>query len=102
MRKGKTMTRGAWILVATLVALLALAVVFAVRAWNVAGEASGLDSQISLHGGIALLLGAFGTIALGAGLMALVFLSHRSGHDEVVHDEFRERFPETDDDMPGR
>lgn len=98
MRKDKTMSRGAWFLVVVLVGLLALAAVFAVRAWNVAGDASGMDSQISLHGGIALLLGAFGTIALGAGLMALVFLSHRSGHDEAVHEEHRDRFPEMDDD----
>lgn len=98
MTKDRGMSRAGWFLVVVLVALLALAVAFAVRAWNVAGETSGMDSQISLHGGVALLLGAFGTIALGAGLMALVFLSHRTGHDQAVHDEYKERFPEADDD----
>ncbi len=37
------------------------------------------------HGVAALILGITITIALGIGLMALVFASGRSRHDEAVH-----------------
>lgn len=90
------MGRAGWVLVGLLTALLALAVVFAVRAWNSTGAATG-GGEITLNGGIALVLGAVGTIVLGAGLMALVFLSNRSGHDEVVHREYQNRVPDPDD-----
>ena len=38
--------------------------------------------ELGLHGWVALIAGAFGTIVLGCGLMALSFYSSRSGHDE--------------------
>lgn len=38
--------------------------------------------EISRHGWIALTLGAVATFLVGAGLMALVFFSHRRGYDE--------------------
>ncbi len=45
------------------------------------------DMEINLHGVIALLLGVTLTVFLGVGLMALVFHSGRSRHDELVrHD----------------
>lgn len=37
------------------------------------------------HGITALILGITITVALGIGLMALVFVSGRSRHDEAVH-----------------
>lgn len=40
------------------------------------------DVEISRHGWIALGLGAAATFLVGAGLMALVFFSHRRGYDE--------------------
>jgi protein-S-isoprenylcysteine O-methyltransferase Ste14 len=36
------------------------------------------------NGYLALVLGVIGTVALGGGLMALVFFSHRYGYDEKV------------------
>jgi hypothetical protein len=45
------------------------------------------DVQISYNGLIAIFVGAFFTILLGAGLMSLVFFSARHGFDEQVdHD----------------
>ncbi len=42
---------------------------------------------LSIHGVIALLIGVTLTVILGVGLMALVFHSGRSRHDELVrHD----------------
>lgn len=42
------------------------------------------DVQMDTSGYVALVAGVIFTVALGAGLMALVFYSHRSGHDERV------------------
>ena len=38
--------------------------------------------ELGVHGWVALIAGAFGTIVLGCGLMTLSFYSSRSGHDE--------------------
>ncbi|WP_035705466.1 hypothetical protein [Niveispirillum irakense] len=77
------MSRGALLIIACLVGLLALAITLAVIAWN----AMDAPLNISLHGFIALGLGAVGSLAVGGGLMALVFFSNRSGHDQAVHEE---------------
>ncbi|WP_421881991.1 hypothetical protein [Pacificispira sp.] len=45
---------------------------------------TGLD--ISIHGYIAILLTLIGVFALYLGLLYLLRLSHRSGHDEIVYD----------------
>ncbi len=42
------------------------------------------------HGWIALGLGTFFSLVIGCGLMALMFFSSRSGHDEVA-DPLRHR-----------
>ena len=45
------------------------------------------DVQISYNGLVAIFVGAFFTILLGASLMSLVFFSARNGFDEQVdHD----------------
>jgi hypothetical protein len=67
--------------IVVLLALLAASVAVAVWAWQEMGEV-----EISRHGLIALGLGAVVTFALGAGLMALLFISHRRGYDERAHD----------------
>jgi len=48
------------------------------------------------HGWIALVLGTFFSLGIGGGLMALMFFSSRSGHDEVA-DPFR---PKENDKPP--
>jgi len=41
------------------------------------------DSEISAAGWLAMGLGVIVTLALGIGLMALVFISNRRGYDEI-------------------
>lgn len=45
------------------------------------------DLGLSVHGTIALFIGATLTIFVGVGLMALVFYSDRSRHDELISRE---------------
>ena len=61
------------------IAALIVAVVVAVSVgnWNFVG-----NSGIDLNGWIALILGVIVTLAVGIGLMALVFISNRRGYDE--------------------
>ena len=61
----------------SLLALLAMALAFAVWTWSDLGEV-----EISAAGMTALVLGALATLALGGGLMFLVFYSSRHGHDD--------------------
>jgi hypothetical protein len=56
-----------------------------VSAWN---DASSVE--MSIHGWIALGLGTFFSLLIGCGLMALMFYSNRSGHDDVA-DPFRKK-----------
>jgi hypothetical protein len=41
------------------------------------------DSEISAAGWLAMGLGVIVTLAVGVGLMALVFISNRCGYDEI-------------------
>jgi hypothetical protein len=66
-----------WIAGAGAVLLVAVVAVVAIVNWTGIG-ASGID----LNGWIALSLGVLVTLALGIGLMALVFISNRRGYDE--------------------
>jgi hypothetical protein len=65
-------------LVAVLGAILIGAVVAAIYAWSSA------DVKISLFGWIVIGLGAFVSVMLGSGLMALSFLSARRGYDDRI------------------
>ena len=65
------------LVVLALLAMLGIACLFA---WYVWEQLDGV--QISLHGYLALVLGAVLTFALGAGLMTLVFISSRRGFDD--------------------
>ncbi len=69
--------RSSWI--AVLVAVIAVVAVLAVAAsmWAAIG-----DAEISAGGWVALVLGVLVALALGFGLMALVFISSRRGYDE--------------------
>lgn len=70
-------SRSAWIgVIVALVALLVIGVFLVVAL-------SGLgDVEMSAAGWGAMLLGIVLTLALGVGLMSLVFISHRHGYDE--------------------
>lgn len=65
---------GTWIILAVLLMLLGLAVYVLVSGWSSAGEAGG---DISAAGYVAMALGIIFTLALGIGLMALIFYSNR-------------------------
>ena len=53
-------------------------------AFVIAAEWTGIgDSEISGAGWLAMGLGVIVTLALGIGLMALVFISSRRGYDEI-------------------
>jgi hypothetical protein len=72
-------------LLVILLALLGLTGVWAVSVWNATS-----DAVMDKHGWIALGLGTFFSLLIGCGLMALMFFSNRSGHDDAA-DPFRER-----------
>jgi hypothetical protein len=70
--------RGGMVLLAvTMAAFLGFAVWVAWQSWF-----SVPDTEMGFHGTLALVLGAGGAFVVGAGLMALVFLSSRGGHDQ--------------------
>lgn len=71
--------RPALLLIAALGTILVTAVVLAVDVWSSAG-----DTGMSVHGYVAMALGIAATLALGGGLMALVFFSSRRGYDEAA------------------
>jgi hypothetical protein len=73
MRKSGLSPAG-WLVLGTLLALLAAAIFYAVQVWT---SMSGV--HMSGWGWLFLIMGIVVTIALGAGLMALVFYSAR--HD---------------------
>jgi hypothetical protein len=68
---------GSWLAVG--VAAVAVIVIIAVSAnnWQLIG-----DTGIDTSGWIALVLGALVTVAVGVGLMSLVFISNRRGYDD--------------------
>lgn len=76
---------GAAALMIALVALLILTIIWVISAWSIGG-----DIEIGWHGWIALGLGSFFSLVIGCGLMALMFFSSRSGHDEAA-DPFRRK-----------
>ena len=69
---------------AVVIALLAAILVATLAAgiylwWSLSGV------EISINGLIAMILGCVVSVALGAGLMFLVFYSNRRGHDDEHH-----------------
>ena len=66
---------GGWIILIALVALLAAATLYAIDIWTA------MDATMSGWGWLFLVLGVVVSVALGAGLMALVFYSSRNNYD---------------------
>jgi hypothetical protein len=73
--KRRAMSAGAWLAVTGFGAALGAVVWYAVRAWF------SVPDQMTTNGYVAMILGIVFSIALGAGLMALVFWSHKKGYD---------------------
>jgi|HigsolmetaAR203D_1030402.scaffolds.fasta_scaffold00073_55 VIT1/CCC1 family predicted Fe2+/Mn2+ transporter len=70
------------LLAIVMLAFLAVAVWFAVDAWTSMESASHQANRVTFHGYMALLVGGIGTLAVGVGLMALVFYSSRNDYDQ--------------------
>jgi hypothetical protein len=67
-----------WIAAAVACAIVLVLGFFIAALWAGIG-----DSEISGAGWLAMGLGVVVTLALGIGLMALVFISNRRGYDEI-------------------
>jgi hypothetical protein len=67
-----------WIAVALAITMVLAVVVVIAKFWSGVG-----DSEISPAGWFAMGLGIIVTLALGIGLMSLVFFSSRGGYDET-------------------
>jgi hypothetical protein len=81
---------GAWIILIALVLLLFAACVVGYLGWRLA---DGVD--VSISGYVAMLVGVIASLAVGFGLMALIFHSSRKGYDEplvlvVPENDFKE------------
>jgi hypothetical protein len=63
-----------------------MTVVWATYVWT-----SSNDIPMSQHGWIALGLGTVFSLVIGCGLMALMFFSSRSGHDEAATPKLMQR-----------
>lgn len=73
-------------LAASLLALLAVSLWFAVGLWGTPETAA-----MPVDGYIAMAVGIFFSIVVGCGLMALVFYSSRYGYDDAASSERPER-----------
>ena len=91
--KGGSLTGGQFVLLGALVAILIITIVWATAVWT-----SSNNIPMSKHGWIALGLGTFFSLVIGCGLMALMFFSSRSGHDEAATPTFVQRREPTHDD----
>jgi hypothetical protein len=65
-----------WLALTILLGFLAASIWYAVHSWSLIGEA-----HMSAFGWFALIAGSLITVAVGGGLMALVFYSSRHDYD---------------------
>lgn len=71
------MRLASWVAIGGAAGAVAIAAAVSVINWRVIG-----DSGIDLNGWIAMIFGVLLTLALGVGLMTLVFISNRRGYDD--------------------
>jgi hypothetical protein len=80
--------RGSWGSASTWIAVILTIIVMVAVVVVIAEFWSGLgDSEISLTGWFAMGFGIIVTLALGIGLMSLVFFSSRGGYDETTRND---------------
>ncbi len=70
------LSRGGWLALIVLLGFLAVSVWYAVYTWGSLGE-----THMSVFGWFALVAGSVITIAVGGGLMSLIFYSSRNDYD---------------------
>ena len=73
----RAMGRGSWAILAILLMLLIGTTVLSYLGWT-----SAAGTEVPASGYVALALGVVASLAVGLGLMALVFYSSRAGYDE--------------------
>jgi hypothetical protein len=83
--KRRALGGGQFVLLGALIAILIMTIAWATSVWT-----SSNDVPMSKHGWIALGLGTLFSLVIGCGLMALMFFSNRSGHDDVATPKFIE------------
>jgi hypothetical protein len=76
------MRTGQWLTVTVLLCLLGATVWYVVRVWM-------QTPRMATHGYVAVGLGTVVALALGFGLMALMFYSNRKGYDDSAHKDQR-------------
>ena len=72
-------TGSRWALGAAVLLIVVALLALGVYTWTSLGPV-----EMSTNGYIALVLGAIGTVALGVGLMVLLFYSNRRGYDDAA------------------
>jgi hypothetical protein len=78
------------LLIVVLLALLIAAAAISIHTWNSIGADPSAGGQGMSGVGIAALIGGgLGTLALGVGLMSLVFFSARRGYDDAADQKAR-------------
>jgi hypothetical protein len=80
----KIMRTSQWIIVAALLGILAIVIWYGVNVWA-------RTPSMPAYGYVAMGLGAIVAVAIGVGLMALMFHSHRRGYDDAAHNDRRLR-----------
>jgi hypothetical protein len=70
------LSTGGWLALVVMLGFLAGSIWYATTAWSALGA-----SQMSTFGWFALIAGSLITIAVGGGLMALLFYSSRNNYD---------------------
>ncbi|WP_409189712.1 hypothetical protein [Bradyrhizobium sp. RDM4] len=86
----RSLNLGQIFVIAALIVMLVLAGIGIASVWDATDGVD--DAAMDEDGWIALGLGAFVSVVLGCGLMALMFFSSRRGYDEAA-DPFRKRRP---------
>lgn len=74
--KSTPLSSAGWLALGVLIGFLALSIWYGIYTWGVLG-----DVQLSTFGWVALIAGSLITIAVGGGLMALIFYSSRHDFD---------------------
>jgi hypothetical protein len=74
------MSSSGWLTLVVLGGMLALAIVIGYVGWGM-GDSDDPDQAMTSSGYVAMGFGILATLALGVGLMALIFYSNRSGRD---------------------
>jgi len=94
MAATKSSRYGTWLVLGVLATFLVFALAFLYVGWGMDGDdAMDRGQQMSSSGYVAMAFGIVVTLALGFGLMILIFYSNRAGHDRnavigtVEHDE---------------